>query len=515
MKSKRVLLVVCGATGLIHCGGQLLVGETGEGAAGSGARAGGTGLTGASAGKAASGASKTSGSGGTGNTSAGHAGKGAVAAGATQGGSAGATHGGSGPVIVGDAGRVGDVGQGGEPGQSGNAGQSGSAGSGGNAGEPQTPCDCGSTPALRPIACGADGYGAKVSDDGSTVLYQSYFNSSVNHGSALWTVDQGTVYEGHRLMEGLSGDGRAALFTTDSGVSVLRAMSGHETSLPPSVGGEYLSRDGLTVVGVVATSTAETTVTWTAAGGVVTPDSQDQQQGVSVTLFALNSDASVLAGRVRNGSSVVPFVWNAGVTHEIMAANQASGWVNAVSEDGSVAAGITTTGETGNSPHSFLYTLFRWSVATDSMTNLGPCRSVDDQGTCDDALFVSSDGGVLAGSVAIASGSTLGQAFRWTSAGLVNLDGYGTVRGMSADGNVIVGNVIDFDTGAVTAPFVWQAGSGQQNLSDQLGSAGADLGGWSLGDVITVSRDGRVVLGSATCHGVPALYRADLSAPTE
>ena len=86
---------------------------------------------------------------------------------------------------------------------------------------------------------------------------------------------------------------------------------------------------------------------------------------------------------------------------------------------------------------------------------------------------------------------------------------------MSGDGSVIVGNDQDLETAEAAAPFVWQQGVGKQHLADRLASSGADLSGWSFGDVITVSRDGTVVLGNGTCHGVPALYRAKLAATTE
>jgi hypothetical protein len=498
VKSKRVFLVVCGAVGVVHCGGELYVGDTGAGAPATASTSGrdDTELTGGSAGNAQKGGGRSNAAG-----SAGRAGSNRAGAGAAGG------------ARSGDAGSALTAGVGDEAGKGATSGQSGSGGD--DAGVLAAPCDCGSTTTLAPVDCQAgDGYNATLTDDGSIVLYITTNASSYESG--LWTVQEGTVYKAHRAMAGLSADGQTSLFNTESGAVALHLLDGHDTLLP-LWSGDYLGRDGLTVVGRVETASAEQIVTWTAAGGIVTPDFGVEQAGVYAIIRALNRDASALGGGLWDGTNYVPFIWSAADTHRLadpLAENdptKSPGFVSAMSDDGSVAAGIIATGETDNSPQPLLYALFRWTEEA-GVTRLGPCRIADRHGACDGALFVSSDGTALAGSIGIGDGSMLGKAFRWTNAGLsyIDADEYTVVRGMSADGNVIAGNAIDIDTGNVTMPFVWTTSVGTQDLAARLASAGADLGGWTLGEVAAISHDGSVIVGNGTCNGVPALYRAYL-----
>jgi hypothetical protein len=73
--------------------------------------------------------------------------------------------------------------------------------------------------------------------------------------------------------------------------------------------------------------------------------------------------------------------------------------------------------------------------------------------------------------------SSLAKASRWTHAGLVDIapDDYGLVRGVSADGAVIAGTLIDIDTGDPSAPYVWTSTLGKHDLTARLASEGADL----------------------------------------
>lgn len=503
MKSKRVFLVLCGAVGVVHCGGELNVGDTGAGAPALN-RTGGTAgseVMESGAGTAQVAAGGTSGTGGTGHVSSGSAGKAPSVR----------THsGGSGPKLTTGGDEAGQSG-GGQAGAGAQGGTGGQSGSGGDAGAPPAPCDCGSTVALTAVDCNDSYvYSAHLSDDGSVVLFQGYDSGdAVNPNSAgFWTVDNGTIYRVDRGALGLSADGQTALFDTNSGIPILRTLSGHETIVPLWIG-SYLSRDGLTVVGL--TSSSGQFATWTAAGGIVTLDFG--QAGIS----ALSETAGVLGGQLWNGSNDVPFVWDSTGSHVIGTPPGQSergtslGSVTVLNDDGTVAGGFMTTGVYSTTAGSVLFDLFRWTDA-DGPTSLGPCRILDLHGACDKSLFMSSDGSVLAFGAALQDGSTIGKAFRWTSAGSVDIDPdeYAAVRGMSADGNVIAGNLIDLDSGDITTPFVWSSTLGKQNLTDRLASAGADLHGWTLGEVTNVSRDGSVVMGSGTCNGVPALFRAKL-----
>jgi len=503
MKSKNVFLVLCGAAGVVHCGGRLEVGETGmnppmdTSPASGGTSNGVAGKSGYQAGRGGSSGTGTASHAGTGNPDLGNAGE----RGMNQGG------GGSGPGIT--------AGAGDEAGQ--NAGQGGTSGggSGGGAGAPPTPCDCGSTTALTAVDC-QDGatYSAFASNDGKVVLYTATTypypeSSQTSTESGLWTSESGTVYTVHRYPLALSADGQKALFNTMSGLTVLRTLGGKDVVLPLS--GYQLSANGLTVAGRDDASGAA--ATWTAAGGIVTPD-LGAPAGAPSAIRALSADASVLAGSF-DGAVTQPFVWNDTGTHVLGndSPSDASGkgYVFSLSSDGSTATGILTTGEPTNDP-SPLYALFRWTE-TEGITTLGPCRIADPHGACVDYPYSSANGSVVAATVAIDTYSSFTKAFRWThDDGLVDIDpdDYAYVRGVSTDGVVIAGSVTDIDTGNPSTPFLWTSTLGKQNLADRLASAGADLNGWTLGDVSALSSDGTVVVGSGTCHGVPALYRAYL-----
>ena len=293
MKSKHVFLVLCGAAGVVHCGGRLDVGETGTHPPAS-SPAGSGGMTSASAGKSG----LTAGKGG-------------------GGGSGGApSHAGTGNPNPGDAGERGVVvdeggadnqpaitaGAGGDDGQIEHGGQGGTSGggTGGGAGMGPTPCDCGSTTALTAINCQEGStYAAYASNDGKVVLYigttEPYADSNVTSSeSGLWTADDGTVYTGSRSAFGLSADGQTALLGTASGLEVLRTLAGKDSVVPLS-DGYLLSADGMTVAGTQQSGSDSKAATWTAAGGVVIPNI-DASDGEYPLIRALSADGSVLAG---------------------------------------------------------------------------------------------------------------------------------------------------------------------------------------------------------------------------
>jgi hypothetical protein len=339
-------------------------------------------------------------------------------------------------------------------------------------------------------------YSARLSNDGAVVLFQG-------EDTGLWTLRDGIIYRSGRGPQGLSADGETTLLVTQSGTPILHSVSGHDTVLPLWMT-DYLSPDGATVIGRNSTGQP---ITWTAAGGIVTPDFGLDPTTGTVGVRALNWTASVLGGNLWTGTTDVPFVRNSSGTHLLSA--ETYGLVTGLNDDGTVAVGVIANGEPTNAPQPLL-SFFRWTE-TEGITNVGSCRVVDWHGASDITVLVSTDGNVLAFSVAIEDGSSIGTAMRWTSAGSVDIDPgeYAVARGMSGDGNVIVGNLMDLDTGNLTTPFVWSSTLGKQNLADRLASAGADLHGWTFSDVL-VSRDGSVLAGNGTCNGVPALFRAQL-----
>lgn len=58
---------------------------------------------------------------------------------------------------------------------------------------------------------------------------------------------------------------------------------------------------------------------------------------------------------------------------------------------------------------------------------------------------------------------------------------------------------------------MWDVEHGTRTLDEVLAGRGVDVSGWEFGHARSLSDDGRVLLGRASCGGVPALYRVVLS----
>ncbi len=171
---------------------------------------------------------------------------------------------------------------------------------------------------------------------------------------------------------------------------------------------------------------------------------------------AISADGSTVVGISVNGEGYnEAFRWNNGSMIGLGFLRTTSGyydsWANAVSGDGSIVVGYSQNNNDNREA-------FRWSSAT-GMTGLGFLNTSGSGSYNSIAVAVSSDGGVVVG----ASANNLGYAepFRWTSATgmqsiatwltdagvtptdtfLTSIDNY--AAGVSADGNVVVGNYYD------------------------------------------------------------------------
>ena len=58
---------------------------------------------------------------------------------------------------------------------------------------------------------------------------------------------------------------------------------------------------------------------------------------------------------------------------------------------------------------------------------------------------------------------------------------------------------------------MWNTVDGTRSLDEVLEARGADTTGWEFGHARALSGNGKVLLGRATCGGVPTLYRIVLS----
>jgi len=160
--------------------------------------------------------------------------------------------------------------------------------------------------------------------------------------------------------------------------------------------------------------------------------------------------------------------------------------LNDVSADGSVVVGGSGSDSGSES--------FYWTESG-GMIGLGDLPGGSFSGV---AHGVSADGTVVVGQ----SDSGLGgnEAFRWSDSegmvGLGKLPG-GTTSvavGVSADGSVVVGWT-RFDTG--DKAFIWDQVHGMRNLKDVLVIGyGLNLSGWDLDKAISISDDGRTIVGT-------------------
>lgn len=181
---------------------------------------------------------------------------------------------------------------------------------------------------------------------------------------------------------------------------------------------------------------------------------------------ALSADGRVLAGFSQGGTPGSPgFLWSEetgrsdfGVADGPSARHTRSA---AISGDGSTVVG-----------QSFNTSAFVWRGPGTLNQGLGVVDPFHDR---TDARGVSNDGSIVVGS-SYRNQSTVGQAYRWTSAGGMQGLGY-TVSGhvyseanaISRDGNVIVG--MSQSSGGRTDAFRWTAAGGMQELQPPSGSS--------------------------------------------
>jgi probable HAF family extracellular repeat protein len=202
-------------------------------------------------------------------------------------------------------------------------------------------------------------------------------------------------------------------------------------------------------------------------------------------------------------------------------------WANAVSADGSVVVGTSTSAGSEEG--------FRWTSAT-GMVGLGFLPG----GTSSAASLVSGDGQVIVGSVGFAWDPSRNAAFRWTeAAGMTDLGvlpgaAVTMAQAMSPDGLFVVGQSGTeafrwSDTGGITGLghlpgdqassaiavsddgavilgrsvysdgrveyFVWTQPDGLQSLHDLLAASGVDVTGWGNLQAEALSGDGNTIVG--------------------
>jgi probable HAF family extracellular repeat protein/autotransporter-associated beta strand protein len=115
------------------------------------------------------------------------------------------------------------------------------------------------------------------------------------------------------------------------------------------------------------------------------------------------------------------------------------------------------------------------------------------------ATGVSADGSVVVGG-SLTTGNTAQHAFRWTSAGMVDLGTLGGTNsyayGVSADGSVVVGSSSAAGSSSSRAAR-WTPSTGIQSIQDILTAHHVDLTGLTLAEGRAVSADGMTIVGRA------------------
>jgi len=173
-------------------------------------------------------------------------------------------------------------------------------------------------------------------------------------------------------------------------------------------------------------------------------------------------------------------------------------WPESVSADGSIIAGRSLPGQAH----------FVWSEAG-GYTELASASWRSE-------TSLSADGAVALGSLD-PEGENDSAAFRWTAeTGAVELTpGRASLAlDLSSDGDVAVAyswEEAQFDGVPPEDTFVWDVADGTRTLDQVLEQRGVDTSGWEFGTPRALSGDGRVLLGRASCGGVPTLYRVVLS----
>lgn len=211
---------------------------------------------------------------------------------------------------------------------------------------------------------------------------------------------------------------------------------------------------------------------------------------ISFQAEAVSAAGDVLVGwEVQNGDGHLPARWTAnggGFALDIR-----EGEARGVSADGAISVGVV------------LGQPVRWVVGDVTQ----PLGTLDPQGVYPwgEANAISADGSVVVGSST--TGDLATHAFRWTET--VGMEDLGAIEdspnhdsealSVSRDGRLIVGAAsthLDLDGGAEA--WIWDASRGMRSLKSVLETErGSDLTGWELQQANDVSFDGRVVVGNA------------------
>lgn len=293
---------------------------------------------------------------------------------------------------------------------------------------------------------------------------------------------------------------QAFRWTESSGMVGLGFLAGYVQS-----SAQATNEDGSVVVGWCEDGNGtQVAFRWTSATGMVSLGTLPG--GTSSRASGVSADGNVVVGTSSSAFGQQGFIWTSATGMTALGDFLPNdppyhSSATAVSSDGRVVVGqarYTVTGQ--GDPVS---QACRW-VVNGGIEALG---WLYDSHPSSEAFCASYYGDVIGG---VSIGRTgLAEPFRWsTTTGMVSLliGGIGTPRGISSDGNLMVGPT-DADP---NTSFIWDPVNGTQSLPTYLNQLGIHLGNFAVLSANGVSGDGKSIAGEAVAVPVVQAFLIEL-----
>jgi hypothetical protein len=369
-------------------------------------------------------------------------------------------------------------------------------------------CACASSDSLMALSCGGgavpllDNDVVQTTADGGIVAFNLCNEDFSSCHVVYWDGGFAELPISSGLLIGLSASGAHVLTTGDGTDLDLIDLNGTTTIPVDAIAGHgSLSAAGDTVIGATYYNDSTQLVRVSTNTGEI---EQLGRVGGAFDRAYVNAGGSAIVGFGGARGGDFAFRWSEQGGFSAGLSGVPAGitiWPEAVSADGTVIAGRSLP----EKRH------FRWTEA-EGYVELAPAAWSSE-------TFLSADGSVALGSL-VPEGGQSGKdssAFRWTEAtGAVEIaPGVASVAtDMSDDGGVVVATTLEEEQRNGETPvhtLVWDSANGSRSLDAILAARGVDTTGWEFEYARALSGDGKVLLGRATCGGVPTLYRIVLS----
>ena len=251
-----------------------------------------------------------------------------------------------------------------------------------------------------------------------------------------------------------------------------------------------VSADGGTIAGSTGAHGSTRAFRWTEAGELVELDLLDGAK--SADAYDISGDGSVVVGRSLSSDNLATAVrWDETGAVESLGTLDGGNRSTAygISGDGKVIVGESSSATSGPWMEAF-----RWTEA--GMVELDKLNNSDRS----QARAASHDGDVIVG-WAVDGANQRQTAVRWSEAtgieslGMLNGGNLSLAHDVSDDGLVIVGSAADGEDNNITRGFRWTDDSGMQTVEDWLRDGGAEIASNVTRNAYGVNSDGTVVVG--------------------